>query len=226
MITRTPDERVDNTGITLAKPFWSGITTIPLTTNSYGEALYTGSFEVDDNITNPQFDGYCNMTLEQTASVVGHANYHYVALRETQYQLPLFRAEDTKIYMPLSIVFDWAGDADSFTAMELFSVDAQSDIYIKIIFHGTSATTYVNGDQKANVNIDGFYMAPQTTKKLGLRVISQNMTGYVERGSSVSGNLQIALTDVSNGITRILHQGTYTVNPFRLYQFEAKLAHA
>lgn len=226
MMIRTADEVVDNTGLDTAKPFWSGISTVPSTTNGYGESLYTGSFAVIDNITNPNYDGYCEIELNQTATVVGVPNAHYRALRETSYLLPIFRSEDTNIYMPLSVAFDWDGDTDSAAYLELFSSDAPTQAYIRLVFRGTGVTTTVNGDQLTGVDISGFYSDTNTTHKLLLQVFSMNITGYVDKGSSIKGRLQVALTDTTTNVTRILYDAIVNpINPFRLYQFEARLVH-
>lgn len=225
MIKRSENEVVDNTGISDAKAFWSGITTVPTILNGYGEKMYSGTLTVNDDVNSPSFDGYCNLELMQSAPLIGSSNSHYVALRETQYLLPIFRAEDTKIYMPLAVVFDWNGDADSFVNMELFSSDAQSSIYTKIIFSDRKASIFINGTEMTVPPIDGFFDSDRVTRKLGLRVMTQNKTGYVEKGTSILGTMQISLTDMATNIVRVLHLGDYVVNPFRTYQFEARLSH-
>lgn len=225
MIKRSENEIVDNSGISEAKQFWSGITTVPTILNGYGEKMYSGSLTVNDDVNSPAFDGYCRLELMQSEPLIGSGNSHYVALRETQYLLPIFRAEDTKIYMPLAVVFDWTGDADSFITMELFSSDAQNSVYTKIIFSNRKASIFINGTEMTIPPIEGFFSADRVTRKLGLRVITQNKTGYVEKGTSILGTMQIALTDMDSNIVRVLHIGDYVVNPFRTYQFEARLSH-
>lgn len=225
MIKRITSENIVTEGLGNAKPFWTGVSTIPTTVNGYGEELYTGEFSVFDVVNSPNFDGYCQMKLMQSAPLVGSSNFHYIALRETQYLLPVFRAEDTNVYCPLSVVFDWAGDPDSYATLDLFSSDAASSIYAKTIFSGTKADIFVNGIEQTVPSVSGFFTSDRTTRKLWYRVFTQNITGYVEKGTSIKGRLQIALTDVESNITRVLHDAQYVVNPFRTYQFEARLSH-
>lgn len=225
MIKRTTSEAIVTEGLENAKTFWTGLSTVPVIKNGYGEDLYEGKFRVIDEVNSPSFDGYCELSLMQAKAVLGSSNYHYITLRETQYQLPLFRAEDTKVYCPLSVVFEWNGDSDSYATFDLFSTDAATSIYVKTIFVGTGASVFVNGEEQVVPNIFGFYQAAQKTKKLWLRAFTQNKTGYVEKGTSIKGRIQLALTDVESNITRVLHDADYVVNPFRTYQFEARLSH-
>ena len=225
MIKRADSENIVTDGLGNAKSFWTGISTVPTAVNSYNEMLYTGTFSVTDILNDPMFDGYCLLALMQSQSLQGISNYHYLSLRETSYELPIFRAEDSKIYMPISTIFSWTGDSDSYVTFDLFNTATPNTLYVKTIFSGIKASVFVNGAEKTVPDISACFLGAQNTRKLWYRVLTQNVTGYVSGNAQIQGMLQVSVTDTSTQKVYILHQNTYTIDPTKTYQFEARISH-
>lgn len=226
MIKRTDSENIVTDGLANAQTFWTGISTVPTVVNSYNEPMYTGTFNVIDTVNDPMFDGYCLLQMMQAQSVQGTSNYHYLSLRETSYQLPIFRAEDSKIYMPISVVFSWDGDTDSYVTLDTFDSNSPNSLYIKTIFTDMKASVFIKGVEKISPDVSACFSTVDKTRKLLYRILTQNATGYTSGSSLIQGTIQVSLTDTTTQKIYVLHQGSYTVDPSCIYQFEARISHS
>jgi hypothetical protein len=226
MIKRADSENIVTDGLSNAQTFWTGISTVPTVRNSYNEDMYTGTFDVIDTVNDPMFDGYCFLQMMQAESLQGSSNYHYLSLRETGYQLPIFRAEDSKVYMPISVVFGWNGDTDSYITLDTFDSSTPNSLYIKTIFTDMKASVFINGVEKISPDVSACFSSVDNTRKLLYRILTQNVTGYSSGSSLIQGTIQVSLTDTTTQKIYVLHQGSYTVDPSRTYQFETRISHS
>jgi len=225
--TLTANEVVVTAGLETAKPFWTGISTIPDTTTTSGDHLYIGTFAVVDNTSSVSYDGFCQLTMTQRTELAGISCPQYLALRETGYALPLFKASNADVYEPISIVFDWTGDIDSQAEFLIYSKKNPATRYIKLVFTGTSADIIINGVTQTTPSIASFFTDDRIIRKVTLAILTQNTAkNTVTTASNVAGRIQILLTDYQTGINRILWDNITTVDPSELYQFEARLIHS
>ena len=225
-ITLAANEVIVTDGLENAKPFWTGVSTVPNTINDRGEYLYTGTFNVIDNTSYSAYDGFCQFDMSQRIELVGTPNPQYIALRETQYALPLFKVTDANVYSPVTVVFDWTGDPDSSAQFLVYSKKYPTTKYISIIFKGTEAAIVVNGDTQSVPSISSFFTDDRNIRKVSLDIYTQNTTKNIDTSASITGRLQIVLTDFQTGINRVLWDNVINADPSDLYQFEARLIHS
>jgi hypothetical protein len=130
------------------------------------------------------------------------------------------------VYSPVTVVFDWTGDPDSSAQFLVYSKKYPTTKYISIIFKGTEAAIVVNGDTQSVPFISSFFTDDRNIRKVSLDIYTQNTTKNIDTSASITGRLQIVLTDFQTGINRVLWDNVINADPSDLYQFEARLIHS
>ena len=225
--TLAANEVVVTAGLENAKPFWTGISTVPNVTNERGDLLYTGTFSVIDNTSSASYDGFCQLNMTQRTELAGISSPQYLALRETGYALPLFKTSNANVYEPISVVFDWSGDIDSQAEFLIYSKKNPTSKYIKIVFAETVAYLTINGIDQTIPSIASFFTDDRVIRKVTLAVLTQTTSKTaLNTIANIEGRIQLVLTDFQTGINRVLWDNVINADPSDLYQFEARLIHS